>query len=312
MTARWRTARLVADEAGPVGTHPAELATVGILATVCAVLVAGAMAGAPVGRWLMVHGAILIAFVVISRAAGSGEGSRVRAVAICAVMFTLYGTLAHVPFVAIPWVADPWLETADRILFRGVEPVLSLEPLAATPWGEWAAASYAWFIPFLWISIVLALAGREPRYRDEFVTGFAVLYASSFLGYLLLPARGPIVHMAGQFTLPIDGGVFHRLVLRAVDQSGGPHGAFPSVHLGASLFLVLLDFRRGDPLRALIYLPFLALLAFATIALRYHYAIDLIAGAVLAILAARVGAIAIRGAWRAPIPGVAPGARAAA
>jgi membrane-associated phospholipid phosphatase len=154
------------------------------------------------------------------------------------------------------------------------------------------------FIPYLNVSILLSLIGRPPEERDEFVTGLAVLYALSFLGYLFLPARGPIVQMAGAFTVPIDGGTFHRMIVRSVEQVGGPHGAFPSLHVGASLFATLFDLRHRNPLRALIYLPLVAMIALATLVLRYHYAVDLVAALALVLLASEAArrAMARRGA----------------
>jgi membrane-associated phospholipid phosphatase len=120
------------------------------------------------------------------------------------------------------------------------------------------------------------------------------LYALSFLGYLFLPARGPIVQMAGDFTVPINGGPFHVIIVRSVQQVGGPHGAFPSLHVGASLFATLFDLRHRNPLRALIYLPLVATIALATLVLRYHYAVDLIAAVVLAFVAGGVARAALR------------------
>jgi membrane-associated phospholipid phosphatase len=149
------------------------------------------------------------------------------------------------------------------------------------------------FIPYLNVSILLSLIGRPPKERVEFVTGLAVLYALSFLGYLFLPARGPVVQMAGAFTLPIEGGAFHRIIVRSVEQVGGPHGAFPSLHVGASLFATLFDLRHRNPLRALIYFPLVAMIALATLVLRYHYAVDLVAALALAVLAGHVARIAV-------------------
>lgn len=257
-----------------------------------ATLAVAAGFGAPVGAALVVHAALLGGFAGVAWWLGAREGAVVRGVVIIAVMFTLYTTLGQVAFRAVPWLADPWLEHADRALLLGRSPSLAIEPLAASGWTRLLSFGYAMFIPYLYLSIVLSLVGRPPGERDEFVTGFAVLYALSFLGYLFVPARGPVVQMAGDFTVPINGGAFHRIILRSVEQVGGPHGAFPSLHVGASLFATLFDLRHRNPLRALIYLPLVAMISLATLVLRYHYAVDLIAAVVLAFVAGEV-------AWRA-------------
>jgi membrane-associated phospholipid phosphatase len=278
----------------PRALHPADTATLLILAIVTATLAVAAAFGAPVGGALAMHAALLGAFAGIAWWTGPRQGAIVRGIAVCATMFTLYTTLGHVAFTAIPWLADPWLEHADRALLLGRSPSLAIQPLAATAWARVLCFGYAMFIPYLYLSILLSLLGRPPAERDEFVTGFAVLYALSFLGYLFLPARGPVVQMAGEFTVPIQGGAFYGVILRSVEQVGGPHGAFPSLHLGASLFATLFDLRHRNPLRALIYLPLVATIAVATLVLRYHYAVDLLAAVALAWAAGAVARRAMR------------------
>jgi len=86
------------------------------------------------------------------------------------------------------------------------------------------------------------------------------------------------------------------VVRRSIDLAGGPHGAFPSLHIGASSLAAIVDLRHGDKLRGLIYVPFILLIAVATVALRYHYVVDLLAGACLAWAAV---AVAERGVARA-------------
>jgi membrane-associated phospholipid phosphatase len=151
---------------------------------------------------------------------------------------------------------------------------------------EVLAFAYAVFIPYVYLSILVGLLGRPERERDEFFDGLALLYAMSFLGYLFVPARGPVVELAGRFQAPLDGGFFHQTVVDAVAQCGGPHGAFPSLHVAVSLYVCAFDLRYNR-LRGLVYLPIVALIAVATVALRYHWVVDLAAGALLTWAASR-------------------------
>lgn len=274
--------------------HPADRATLFILAVVTVTLAVAAAGGAPVVGALALHAALLAAFAAVAAWLARRPRPLLHAVAVIAVMFTLYTTLAHVAFAAIPWVADPFLALLDRALLLGDPPSLVAQPLAAAGWTEPLSFFYAAFIPYLYLSIFLGLLGRPPAERDEFVAGFAILYALSFLGYLFLPARGPIVELAGQFTVPLHGGAAYRAVLRSIAQLGGPHGAFPSLHLGASFYAAWFDLRHRNVLRALIYLPLVAGIALATLVLRYHYAVDLLAGVALALVASRMAARAVR------------------
>ena len=272
----------------PRRLHPADAASLAILSVVTLTLAPATWSGAPLTQSLALHAGLLAGYALLSRVLHDRPATLLRGVLVIGVMFTLYTTLGHVAFIAVPWDADPWLEAADRALFLGLSPSLLLAPLGATRWAEILSVFYAAFIPYLYLSIFLGLVGRPERERNEFVIGFATLYALSFLGYLFLPARGPIVELAGQFPTPVQGGAFHRLVLRSVEAAGGPHGAFPSLHVGASFYAALFDLRQGNTLRALIYAPLLVLIVLATLVLRYHYLVDLVAGVALALLANRV------------------------
>lgn len=275
----------------PADLTPGEQACLAILGVVAATLAARAAAGVDVRGDLLLHLALaagcgaVLGFLVRRREAG--WTAIARPLLVIAVMFTLYFTLATVPFKAVPWVADGALAELDRALFFGVSPALAMEAWLTPGRLELFAFAYAFFIPYVYLSIVVGLLGRPARERDSFFNGLALLYAMSFLGYLFAPARGPIVELADQFRAPLEGGFFHQAVVAAVERSGGPHGAFPSLHVAVSLYVCTFDLEHNR-LRGLVYLPIVALIAVATVALRYHYVVDLAAGALLVWAAARM------------------------
>ncbi len=264
--------------------------TLALLAVIVGVLAVRVAMGVPLFGALLLHGALSAgyAFLVwfVSRYRGANWADFLRGVAVIGVMFTLYTTLGHVAFKAIPWVGDAALAYIDRALFFGRSPALWFAPRVSARSLEIFAFVYALFIPYLYMSIFLGLIGRPAAEREAFVTGFALLYAASFLGYLFVPARGPVVFQAAEFQAPLAGGYFYDLVTSSIDRMGGPHGAFPSLHVGASAFACAFDLRHNR-LRGLIYLPIVAAIAVSTIALRYHYVVDLLAGLLFAWLAVK-------------------------
>ncbi len=203
-----------------------------------------------------------------------------RGIATVSVLFILYRTLA-VSLTAIPWRADRTLSFIDTWLFLGINPSLWVEPHITLPFLEFFSFIYAVYIPFLYVAIFLGLTSRSSALRSLFLDGFAIVYAISFTGYLFAPAQGPIVYHADDFYAPLTGGFFYNLVADAIDAVGGPHGAFPSLHVGASAYLCLFDLIYHRK-RGLLYLPFVCLIAVATIIVRYHYVIDLIGGLAIA------------------------------
>jgi membrane-associated phospholipid phosphatase len=120
----------------------------------------------------------------------------------------------------------------------------------------------------------------------------AFTYAISYMGYLFAPAHGPIVFHARDFQVPLAGGSFHDLVVRGVESTGGLQGVFPSLHVGASVYLCSFDLGTNR-LRGLTYLPIVALIYVATVLLRYHYVIDLAAGTLIAITCVYLGRWAV-------------------
>jgi membrane-associated phospholipid phosphatase len=222
---------------------------------------------------LPLHLALLAGFVIAMRV------RVLRAVAVVAVLMTLYSTLAEPAFVAAGGSRDALLASVDRALFLGRDPALLVVPAHL----ELFSFVYAIFIPYLWLSILLGCVGRPDAERGRFILGLTVTYAIAYLGYLFVPARGPVEWY--HFAAPLQGGRFHDLVLKSVESTGGNHGAFPSLHVGASAYLCLFDLRT-NLVRGMTYVPVVLAISVATIVLRYHYVVDILCGLALAAVAA--------------------------
>ena len=228
---------------------------------------------------------LLIALVVIyvgtamlgNRFKQSPVSLLVQSALTIAVMFGLYLILATLPFDIIPYNADGLLAGIDQVMGIGIRPSLWFEQFVTEPVLNLFSFFYAVFIPYLYFSIFLSLLGRPEYEKRIFITAFALTYSFSFLGYLFVPARGPVVFYQDQFANPLNGGYFHQLIVTSIEQCGGPHGAFPSLHVGASWFVCFFDL-KFNRLRGLLYLPIVLGIVCATVLLRYHYVIDLVAG----------------------------------
>ena len=212
-----------------------------------------------------------------------------RCVFIFSFISYLYSALAALSLNSVPWSSEHLLYAIDVSL--GMQSIHTKIGPAITQirWKtELLSLVYAAFIPYLSVSVLLYGAHRDDRIRELFLFSITLLYAIGFLGYLFVPAQGPIIHLADQVVPSINGGFFHTLVTTSVDQAGGPHGAFPSIHVGATALICLFDFRHGCRTRAWMYIPLVLLIMLATVLLRYHYVIDLVAGFAIAVLALHV------------------------
>jgi hypothetical protein len=195
------------------------------------------------------------------------------------VVFTCYTTLGQLGVVAMPYLADAALSRADTLLC-GADPSLWLQRFLTPGRVEFFSFVYGAFIPYIYLSIILGCLGRPPLERDQFLTGWVFTYALSYLGYIFTPAHGPVVYHAADYGVALGGGVFYHLVLRSVDATGGLQGVFPSLHVGCSVYLCLFDLQTNR-LRGLTYLPLVLLIYAATLVLRYHYVVDLVAGTLI-------------------------------
>ena len=232
---------------------------------------------------VLVHAGILAAFVIAIGIAASRPSATwspwLRSIATVATLLTLYLTIWKPAFVAMGGGRDALLADIDQWLFGGHDPVLSVAA-RVTPFAvEFFSFIYGWFIPYIYLSTFLGCFGRPEEERRVFLFGLSLTYALSYLGYLFVPAHGPILHF--EFARELQGGFFHGLVVSSIEAAGGPHGAFPSLHVGATIYLTLFDLRHNR-LRGMTYVPVAILIAVATIVLRYHFVVDLIAGLLIA------------------------------
>jgi membrane-associated phospholipid phosphatase len=110
----------------------------------------------------------------------------------------------------------------------------------------------------------------------------AATFLISYLGYILMPARGPrFVDYASQHP-PLQGLWTFQFFQNALDTlEGTQYDCFPSGHVAVVLVGCYLARRISAPV-FYVFSAFAACITFSTVYLRYHYVIDVIAGMVLA------------------------------
>lgn len=207
------------------------------------------------------------------------------------VIFTCYTTLGWLGVAAMPYNCDAALSAIDAWLL-GFDPSLALEPYLTPGRVEFFSFAYGAFIPYINLTIALNCLGRPPLERDWFLTGWVFLYSISYLGYIFVPGHGPLVYHADDYRVALEGGMFYDFVVRGIEASGGLQGVFPSLHVGGSLYLCLFELRHNR-LRGLIYLPLVLAIYAATLVLRYHYVVDLLAGTALVFVCLPLGRRAV-------------------
>lgn len=142
---------------------------------------------------------------------------------------------------------------------------------------------YTLFIPgVLAIGILLWVCKSRAEFRyGTFL--IAATFLISYLGYLVLPARGPrFMPYAAQHPALHGLWTFNFLQRLLDNLEGAQFDCFPSGHVAVVIVGCYLA-RQISPAVFRVFSVFAALIAFSTIYLRYHYVIDVIAGTALAI-----------------------------
>lgn len=174
---------------------------------------------------------------------------------------------------------DALLLEWDRALL-GETPSVTWEPWLR-PWlADVAMGCYLFFFFYL-VTGPGRYCFRDLRLFRKCMVGLFTLYGLAFLGYLVFPAGGPWRWIP--FETPLHGPLLLDWTLKPVNLGSNAVDVFPSIHFSATLYLLLFDWCHYRRRFWWVLLPCL-ILWFATMYLRFHYFVDLLAGAVVALV----------------------------
>jgi hypothetical protein len=187
---------------------------------------------------------------------------------------------------------DARLHELDLALF-GVEPSLWFsQHLNARPIIEWFSFCYfSYFFICAGYLVTMLWLVRPGRQTTIFSIGSMICVFVGHLGYMAVPGFGPVAHL--DFDRPLDGGFFWSCVQGTVAMGGAMKDIFPSLHTALPTWFTLFAIhaaRRDRRWRIpALVTGFMAVNIIAsTMILRWHYAIDVVAGLALASFAIAV------------------------
>jgi membrane-associated phospholipid phosphatase/uncharacterized membrane protein YidH (DUF202 family) len=175
------------------------------------------------------------------------------------------------------------LAAAEQWLFGG-QPVVWAEQYITPGRTEFFNAFYANFY-LVAPSVVIALWFTR-RYREarQVLLGTIVCFYSGYVLYVLFPAAPPRLYFEslGLFSVPLRGGAITNAQQALIEMmpNQAARAAFPSLHAGVSTLSLVYAWRycRGFfPVLLSFVLPLLV----ATVYLRHHWVVDLLAGMAL-------------------------------
>ncbi len=222
--------------------------------------------------------------------------------------YFILGTL--LPIVS-PHSFDRELYHLDLTLF-GVEPALALDDLVNTWTSEWFAFFYFCYFFIIAIHIFgILFFSRRARVLGEFSFGFIFCFCLGHTLYMLVPGFGPYRALAPLFENPFPDAQWVDMVMGVVASGGAQKDIFPSLHTAAPTFVALFSYRQRHlvPFRYTWPVVFFFALNImgATLFLRWHYVVDVVAGLLLAAAACELGMrVTEHERWRRAKHGLSP------
>lgn len=151
---------------------------------------------------------------------------------------------------------------------------------------------FSYYVMIVGVGLALFFRSRSQFYHYISVVSF-VFYAC-YLTYIFLPVIGPrIIYSdlaaftpppealpvgAWVFPEPVQAGLFYKIMAEIYHHFEAPGAAFPSSHVAIALVTVWFSFLYLRRIRW-VHLAVAVLLCFSTVYCRYHYAVDVAAGA---------------------------------
>jgi membrane-associated phospholipid phosphatase len=176
---------------------------------------------------------------------------------------------------------DQWLADLDYAVWHA-NPTVWLERIQSPAFTEYLQIVYTLFVPA--ILLVAFLFWRQRKYVEFQYYAFLVTlgFLVSYAGYVIVPARGPRFQLAHLQHVPLTGLWLFDTMQNGLDRMESiAYDCFPSGHTE----LTILAWWSSRYLRNSLFWPYFAYtssIIFATVYLRYHYTIDVLAGAAVA------------------------------
>jgi membrane-associated phospholipid phosphatase len=177
--------------------------------------------------------------------------------------------------------ADQWLADLDYRIW-GAHPSVALERISSPALTEVVQVAYTLFVPA--VLFVAWLLWRKKKYAEFQYYAFLIAlgFLVSYIGYFLVPARGPRFLLKHLQHVPLQGlWLFHAMQAGLDRLESAHYDCFPSGHTELTI-LAWWGSRMVSNRLFKVYFAYTPLIIFATVYLRYHYSVDVLAGAVVA------------------------------
>lgn len=179
----------------------------------------------------------------------------------------------------------------------GWEPSVSWDKFVTPVTTEWFAFFYFGYFFILTAHVIpFVFAAKDSLMLRHFALGIFTQFCITHVLYMVVPGWGPYHEL--KFDHELVGGTFWGWVVSSVHAGGALKDIFPSLHTGAPTFFAVFSFMHRDkkPFKyTWIPLAFcVSQIIGATMFLRWHYLVDIVAGFSIAVINAIASGAIVR------------------
>jgi membrane-associated phospholipid phosphatase len=235
---------------------------------------------------LLLHAALIAFVVLLARVAAARLGTAGKVIRGWYPVALITATFKELTYL-VPRIHPrdfDWELAAIDYRMYGVHPTVWMERLSFPLITEVLQMIYA---SYYFLPVILGLVLWRKGWFEKFHFWVFVLmlgFYLSYLGYLAVPAIGPRFILADQQTRPLTGVWLYDTIRTTLDKAEGiTRDCFPSGHTELTILVLYYAHRFHRRTFWWMIVPG-SLLILSTVYLRYHYVIDVIAGAALALV----------------------------
>ena len=234
------------------------------------------------GYWLVVaHVTSAASLLILDRARPRGILLVVRDWHPLMLFPLLYKEVELLAAVIGDWRLTAAIPAWESALFDGQPSQYLSERLALVPLSEYLHFCYAAYVIVIpSVAAYWYVSGRRVAF-GELLLMLSTVMLGSYLFFIVLPVDSPY-YLSPHLGPPLSGHFFFDLVHQMSARGGARGGAFPSAHVSGAVVVTLVAWRHQRRL-AYLLLPIIGGVMMATVYGRFHYALDTLAGAVLAV-----------------------------
>lgn len=174
---------------------------------------------------------------------------------------------------------DGLMAAVDRWLL-GVDPTVWFESWVHPLSTDLFYLLYIVYFPLPFFILVWLFRKRKLKELGEAIFIYVATYFGAYIIYFFVPVQGPRFFLAHLQTVPLDGIIFAEPIRNLVNFcEPNKLDAFPSLHTTIVLTTLILCYRHNRKMFR-VFVPLSVGILISLVYCRYHYFIDMVAGAV--------------------------------